>query len=140
MTAKNKLGLELTQEIPVPPKSSGGNRSVWIVALVIGLVIGLVLGIFVSAFFNLSSPVRTGAGVNNQVQVSGTVSVTQTGTIEFNSLNGTIRTSASITNVGYSVLLVGGQSYTVYVYSSNGPNGYYSLYVPLGVTTFIANF
>jgi cell division protein FtsL len=44
---------------------------------------------------------------NNQVQVSGTVQVTQTGTIYFRNLNRTIETSVPITNGKYSVLLVG---------------------------------
>jgi hypothetical protein len=83
-----------------------------------------------------------GIGTKNQVQVSGSVSQTQAGDIEFTSLNGTISTTALIFSYHYSVLLVGGQSYDVYIYLS----GYshwtydYSLYVPLGVTTFTANF
>lgn len=81
----------------------------------------------------------SGAGVSNQVQVSGTVSITQTGTIYFTSLNGTIKSSVPITNGQYSVLLVSGQSYDVRVDGGYYPR-YYSLYVPLSVATFTANF
>lgn len=80
----------------------------------------------------------SGAGVSNQVQVSGTVSVTQTGTIDFTSLNGTIKSSVPIANGQYSILLVGGQSYNVRVHNTH--YDYYLLYVPLGVATFTANF
>jgi len=79
----------------------------------------------------------SGAGVSNQVQVSGNVSITQTGTIQFTSLDTTVESSAPITNGKYSILLVGGQSYHVYVLR---PYTIYSLYVPLGVTTFTGNF
>lgn len=83
----------------------------------------------------------SGAGVSNQVQVSGTVSITQTGTIEFTSLNGTIKSSVPIANGKYSILLVGGQSYNVRVENERGYYaGDYSLYVPLSVATFTANF
>jgi hypothetical protein len=92
----------------------------------------------VSVIFNLPNSFHTGVGVNNQVQVSGTVSITQTGTIEFRNLNGTIDSSVPITSGEYSVLVVGGQSYNVYVHYGYGYS--YSLYVPLGVTTFTANF
>jgi hypothetical protein len=131
---------ELTQQIPQSPESSSKNRSILIVALVIGLVVGLVLGVFISVVFNLPSSFHKGAGTNNQVQVSGSVQVTQSGTIGFDNLNRTIETSGIISNGEYSVLLVGGQSYDVYVYIPNDSYRTYSLYVPLGVTTFTANF
>lgn len=113
-----------------------------IIGTAVGIVIGLALGIFVSIIFNLPSSFHTGAGIGNQVQVSGKVSETQNGTIKFVSLNRTIVTNVPITSGKYSVLLVGGTSYDVYVYLSS--TDYYdydfSLYVPLGVTTFTANF
>jgi hypothetical protein len=115
-----------------------------VIGTVIGLVIGLVLGIFVSVLFNLPSAFHTGVGVNNQVQVSGTVSNEENGTLCFRNLNQTIETTATITNGEYSVLLVGGQSYNIYynyvprigleAYSNYNP-----FYVPLGVTTLTEN-
>jgi hypothetical protein len=90
----------------------------------------------------------SGAGVNNQVKVSGTIQEKQPSLIYFSSLgllNGShIQTSGLIINDQYSVLIVGGQSYNVTIYYQ--PAGYsystsstYSLYVPLGVSTFTAN-
>jgi hypothetical protein len=109
----------------------------------IGLIVGLVLGILISVFFNLPSVISpTGVGISNQVQVSGTVWDTQTGTIYFRNLNRTIETSAPIIDGKYSVLLIGGQSYEVYVnyYSSYSSDLDYTVYVPSGVTTFAADF
>jgi hypothetical protein len=91
----------------------------------------------------------SGAGVNNQVQVSGNISERLPSEIDFSSfanINGSyIRTSCLITNGQYSVLLVGGQSYDIIVYwlevgFTIPTSSTYSLYVPLGVTTFTANF
>lgn len=119
------------------------SKTAIVIGAVIGLVVGLALGVFVSILFNLPTSFHSGAGVNNQVQVSGTVYVwektgTQTGTITFSSVNRTnpIDTSAPIINGQYTILLMGGRSYSVHVYGG----GYFSLYVPLGVTTFTANF
>lgn len=84
------------------------------------------------------------AGTNNQVQVSGTVQKTQTGTIYYRTANESIRTSSPITDGKYSVLLVGGQSYDIYIDVYHSDSYYYKpdfvLYVPLGVTTFTADF
>ena len=82
---------------------------------------------------------------SNQVQVSGTVQVTQTGTIEFNEVYSSetthIQTSTPITDGKYSVVLVGGKSYNVYVSNEQGySRGDYTLYVPEGVATFTADF
>jgi hypothetical protein len=135
----------LTQQVPPPPspKSSSRNRSVLIAVLVIGLVIGLVLGIFVSVLFNLPSLFHTGVGVNNQVQVSGTVPDNIAGTLYFFNSNRTFETSAPINNGRYSVLLVGGQSYDIFDYVSlTGPTGfsdYNPFYVPLGIITLTEN-
>jgi len=130
----------LTQKIPpAPPR----DRSLLIIALVIGLVIGLVLGIFVSILFNLPSSFHTGVGVNNQVQVSGTVPDNITGTLYFFNSNRTFETSAPINNGRYSVLLVGGQSYDIFDYVPvSGPLGfsdYNPFYVPLGIITLTEN-
>jgi hypothetical protein len=82
------------------------------------------------------------------VQVSGTVPDRTSGTLYFANSDGTIQTSASITNGEYSVLLVGGQSYTASHISSVGHIidgtfypyiNYNEFYVPLGVTTFTEN-
>jgi hypothetical protein len=130
---------------PSVPVGSHRNRNAGIAAaLVIGLLIGLVLGIFISPIL---LPTQTGAGSNNQVQVSGTVQETQTGTIGFSNSPETYRNSSVtpiqstsfIANGRYSITLVGGHSYyvqVIYGYISKS----YSLYVPLGVTTFTANF
>ena len=93
------------------------------------------------------------AGTNNQVQVSGTIQWTEIFRIEFvdarardydvyNLPNGTIQTSAPVlTDHSYSVLLIGGLSYEVRLYSSATYRDYaFSLYVPSGVTVFTANF
>jgi hypothetical protein len=130
----------MTQPSPIP-QSSSRNRSIWIVILVIGLVVGLVLGIFVSVLLNLPSSFHTGAGINNQVQVSGTVSETSQTTIYFFSVNRTspIDTSVPIVNGQYSVILLGGRSYYV-GFSSYYYDEAYTKYIPSGVSTFTANF
>jgi hypothetical protein len=89
----------------------------------------------------------TGAGTNNQVQVSGAVIETQNGTIEFSNSQETygkpsvtpIQSTSLIVNGRYSVTLLGGHSYSVHV-NYGYRNNYYSIYVPLGVTTFAADF
>ena len=62
----------------------------------IGLVVGLALGIFISVIFNFSA--QSGIGINNQVQVSGTVQQGQSGSIKFSNLNSHIASSAPIAN------------------------------------------
>jgi hypothetical protein len=125
------------------------NKKV-IIGTVIGLLIGLALGVFVSVLFNLPSSFHTGVGVNNQVQVSGTVQagVISGSTLYFQNINRTILTSASIINGQYSVLLVGGQSYNIYGYNPTvfeGEKGYSPhsnfnpFYLPVGVTAFTEN-
>ena len=107
------------------------------------MVVGLALGIFISAILNLPNvimPTQTGAGMSNQVQVSGKVQVTQSGTVRFRNLNRTIDTSVPIANGEYSILLLGGDSYDVYVYWEGRLQYSYWLYVPSGVTTFTADF
>jgi len=122
-----------------------------IIGVVIGLIAGLMLGVFIGVLIVSPSgvlPSKTGAGINNQVQVSGSIKEAQIIEIEFVSIpNGTVSTSAPVTNGGYSALLIGGQSYKVNLYSANSnieypPSlyGTFSLYVPLGVPTFTANF
>jgi hypothetical protein len=118
---------------------------------VVGLVIGLGLGVVISVVFDVPSMLNlngsgknTGAGTNNQVQMSGTVHTTQTGTIEFKEIyssnNTNLQSSAPIEDGKYSVLLVGGKSYDVYVSADGYGKGDYSIYVPEGVTIFTANF
>ena len=115
-----------------------------VVGTVIGLIAGLMLGLFMGVLVASPSgiqPSKTGAGINNQVQVSGTIEETGISSIEFTSLNGTISSSVPILNGVYSILIVGGQSYNVDLFEQNGKEAYeFSLYVPLGVTTFAANF
>ena len=118
---------------------------------VIGLIAGLVLGVFIGVIFISPSgilPSKNGVGTNNQVQVSGKVNYKFVTSIIFTSTGGTnISSSASIVNGQYSVLLLGGQSYTVQLWNPDkyaiGYGGYeatLALYVPSGVTTFTANF
>ncbi len=115
-----------------------------VIGTVIGLIAGLMLGVFMGVLITSPSgilPSKTGAGTNNQVQVSGTIEETGISSIEFTNLNGTISSSAPIINGVYSILLVGGQSYNVDLFEQYGNEAYeFSLYVPLGVTTFAANF
>ena len=87
---------------------------------------------------------QTGTGTSNQTQVSGTLTETRTttyaGTISFRSLDGIIRTSVPVIDSKYSVLLVGGLSYTVTIDFDDLAWYSHSLYVPLGVPTFTADF
>jgi prophage DNA circulation protein len=78
-----------------------------------------------------------------QVQVSGTISIIQAGTIYFNSFDGKIQTSSPFTDGRYSVSLVGGQSYNVdirWTYPGGVTGENFTLYVPEGATTFTADF
>ena len=86
-----------------------------------------------------------GTGISNQTQVSGkatdTRTTTQSGTIYFQSLDDQIKTSTPIINCEYSVFLVGGVSYDVTInFDDISFNMYYSLYVPLGIESFTADF
>jgi hypothetical protein len=117
----------------------------WIAALAIGLVIGLGLGIIVSLAFILPGMTEEVLFAINPVQVSGTVSVAQKGTISFVNENETTSTRynhhVQIVDGNYNIVLSGGYSYTVYI--GTGQTGYsyqFSLYVPPNVTTFAANF
>jgi len=128
------------------PENSRRNRNMWIAALAVGLVIGLGLGIIVSVAFILPSMTQEGSCIINPVQVSGTVSVAQKGTIQFINDNETTSTRynhhAPIVGGNYSIVLSGGQSYTVGI-GILGVIGYvyqFSLYVPSNVTTLTANF
>ena len=121
-----------------------------VIGIVAGLIAGLVLGVFIGVLFISPSGIlqsKTGVGTNNQVQVSASIYETQIFEIKFASIpNGTVSTSAPVTNGGYRALLIGGPSYTVELYSQDYYNGKYaeytfSLYVPSGVTYFTtANF
>jgi hypothetical protein len=112
--------------------------------LVVGVIVGFVLGMFLGPMVLR----QTGAGTDNQVQVSGTVNGVSNSTISFsNSLevyyNNSIQlieTSSSIVNGQYGILLIGGHSYTVKIGSWMSSGSELHLYVPLGVTTFTANF
>ena len=112
-----------------------------IIGVVVGLVVGLVLGVFVGIAVYPS--VHSGVGTHNQVQVSGKVLETGISWIQFINLAGntTTATTAPITNGAYDVLIVGGQSYNVYLLDQHGADQkQLSLYVPSGVTTFHADF
>lgn len=93
-----------------------------------------------SQISSLQSQISNYAQVANiYVEVSGTASKTQNGTIYFGISNMTISYVVPIKNGIYSVLLVGGQWYNVMV---NGPAVFetYSAYVPSGIATFTQNF
>jgi hypothetical protein len=115
---------------------------------VIGLVAGLALGAFIGVVLISPNSIfqPQGAGINNQVQVSGTIHVTQTGKITFGRGNGVDDygfipiTSGPIVNGQYSVLIIGGETYTVEVYLNTAQTWFYSLYVPSGVSTFTHDF
>ena len=118
-----------------------------LLGVVIGLIAGLVLGVFVGVLFISPGLLPDGVGKNNQVQVSGYIQDKEIFQIEFSSIqNGTVKTSAPVSEGGYRALLIGGQSYNVYLYSrsyynGNVPRYTFSLYVPSGVTYFTtANF
>ena len=130
--------------LPPPPKTPNIWKTLAIALLVVVIIMGAIVGILST---NLLST-NQGTGTNNQVQVSGTVPDRTSGTIYFSNLDGTIQTSASITNGKYSVLLVSGQSYTASHISSVGHIidgtfypyiNYNEFYVPSGVTTFTEN-
>lgn len=117
-----------------------------LMGVIIGLVVGLILGFAVSAVIKL--PTKSGTGTNDQVQVSGNVPDKTSGTLYFSNLNGTFQTSATVTNSGYRVLLLGGQSYDVSVLAGGGNTidgtfypymNYNVFYVPLGVSTLTEN-
>ena len=122
-----------------------------VLGIVVGLIVGLVLGVFVGVLVISPSgilPIKSVVGTNNQVQVSGTVSYQYVTSLVFISTSGTnVSSSAPVVNGQYSVLLLGGQSYTVKLWNPDeyavGYGGYevtLALYVPSGVTTFSANF
>jgi len=128
------------------PQNSRRNRSIWIAALAIGLIIGLGLGIIVSVAFILPWTKERVLVMINPVQVSGTVKGVQKGSIQFVNDNEASSTRydhiASIVGGNYSIVLSGGQSYTVYidVGGLTGALGIFSLYVPSNVTTLAADF
>jgi hypothetical protein len=102
-------------------------------------VIGLIVGLAVSAFMYAIFIYPKTKFPNNQVQVSGSVSETQSGIITFSSVDS--YSSNSITNGSYNLLLTGGETYNVTIENNGGVNfGNYSLYVPINVGNFTANF
>ncbi|MGA2522904.1 MAG: hypothetical protein ABSF65_01975 [Candidatus Bathyarchaeia archaeon] len=115
----------------------------------IGLIVGLVLGFFIAVLFISPSgiiPIKAGVGTNNQVEVSGTVTLNNgnsQGIIYFANLNGTFETSTSVANGQYSVLLLGGQSYHIYDYNPHADQlpytSYNAFYLPSGISTFTEN-
>ena len=138
-------GQQMTHPVAMP-ENSRRNRNMWIAALAVGLVIGLGLGIIVSVAFILPSMKQEVLCIINPVQVSGTVSETLKGTIQFINDNETTSTRYNhhvpIVGGNYSIVLSGGQSYTVLI-GIGGLTGYayqFSLYVPSNVTTLTANF
>ena len=108
-------------------------------------MIGLGLGILTSMVVILPSFHQERVFAMNPVQVSGTVSVAAKGTIQFINDNESISTRydhrVQLSKGNYSIVLSGGYSYEVYL--GTGQTGYsykWSLYVPLNITSLIANF
>jgi hypothetical protein len=134
----------MSQPVAVP-ENSRRNRSIWIAALAVGLVIGLGLGIIVGVAFILPSIYQEKTFAINPVQLSGTVSVAQRGTISFINDNETAGTRydhhVQLVDGNYSTVLSGGYSYTVLLGTGQtSPSYQWSLYVPLNVTSLTANF
>jgi hypothetical protein len=126
-------------------EKSRRNSNICIAALAVGLVIGLGLGIIVSVEFILPSVTQKVLCIINPVQVSGTVRGVQKGTISFINDNESNSTRydhrAPIVDGNCSIVLSGGQLYTVYI--GEGQTGYsyqFSLVVPSNVTSFLASF
>ena len=147
-------------------QTTGISENLFIVGLIVAILASTVLSVGIATQLAVKGPKgdtgatglqgpigpqgpagtsTSGTETNNQVQVSGAIRATQTGTITFwdgySEATSDIKTSGPITNGQYSVLLVSGKSYSVKVIHSDGfdPN-YYSLYVPTGVTTFTSDF
>jgi hypothetical protein len=111
----------------------------------VGLVVGVGLSIAGSILFICPNMTQEVLFAINPVQVSGTVSVAQKGTIQFVNDNETASTRYShhvpIVDGKYSLVLSGGYSYEVYIGTGQtSPSYTFSLYVPSNVTTLTANF
>ena len=120
-------------------------RSVYgVVLLLVGLLVGSLVGILVLS--PILSP-SNGAGRDNQVQVSGSLPSSLSGTvssIEFSSREAPtpFDTTTTIDSSGhFSVILLAGISYTYEAYDTNGRSycgG--TLYVPTGTTSYSTSF
>lgn len=127
------------------PKTGRRKGGTWVAALMVGLVVGFGLGMVGSMLFILPSMTQKVLFAINPVQVSGTVSVAQRGTIQFVNDNETTSTRYShhvqIVDGNYSIVLSGGYSYSVYIGTGQtSPSYSFSLYVPSNVTTLTADF
>jgi hypothetical protein len=136
-----RMAQALTQPVAVP-EVSRVNRRKWIAVLAIGLVVGLGLGIAIGAL--VIGP-RELLCIINPVQVSGTVSGNQYGSIQFVNDHEAESTRykhvVPITGGSYSIVLSSGQSYHVYIGTGQtSPSGSFSLYVPANATSLTANF
>lgn len=129
------------------PENSRRKSNTWVAVLAVGLVIGLGLGIVASVAYilpRMRQEAILGFAIN-PVQVCGTVSVAQRGTISFVNYNETTSTRydhhVPIVDGNYSIVLSGGYSYNVYIGTGQTSYSYsFSLYVPSNVTTLTANF
>lgn len=105
--------------------------------LLVGLVIGLALGAYV---LSPALPSSSAAGKNDQVQLNGRISASSlvATSIEFTgqASNRTIDTIVPVSSNGqFSVVVVGGISYSIDVYGgSNGGSCSSNLYIPSGVS------
>ncbi|UCB59917.1 MAG: hypothetical protein JSW72_07320 [Candidatus Bathyarchaeota archaeon] len=127
------------------PENVRRKSNTWVVAFMVGLVVGVGLSIAGSILFICPFTTQEVLFAINPVQVSGTVSVTQKGTIQFVNDNETASTRyghhVPIVDGHYSIVLSGGYSYKVYIGTGQtSPSYTFSLYVPSNVTTLIADF
>ena len=130
----------LTQPGGMP--GSVAYRNKLFTVLTVGLLVGLGLGVAISAFVIGPKEVLC---IVNPVQVTGMVRGSQFGSIQFVDNNEAETTRykhiSLIKDGNYSIVLSGGQSYTVYIGTGQtSASGIYSLYVPENVTTLKANF
>lgn len=136
-----RLAKILTQQLTAP-ESPRKKRNIRIATFTLGLVIGIGLGLVVSSLISMPKELLC---ITDPVQVSGTISGVKVGSIQFindyESESTRYKHVTSIENGNYSIVLSGGQSYTVYIGTGQtSPSGRYSLHIPENVTTFTANF
>jgi zinc-ribbon domain len=130
---------------PSPPTTSNRNKpshTLRNIVIALGVIFVVIIAI---VSISLSGSPNAGSGTNNQVTVSGTITLdgNNRGVIYFANINGSFETSCAVTNGHYSVLLLGGQSYHTFDYNPNQDELQYTdynpFYVPSGVTTFTEN-
>ncbi len=135
--------MELNQSQTSDVGRRSGNK--WIAPLIVGLVIGLLSGVLLSSVLNLPALIAR-PNIENPVEVSGTVSFAQSGTIQFINWNETENTRydhhTQIVSGSYSITLSGGKYYAA-IFGLGQTGAYpdqFEVYIPSNVTSFTANF